>query len=152
MERHGYDKWRKPIVGSCTLWDSQYLTFGKRQHCGDRARTCAAGGSCRGRGERTDHSGFSGRWNRRAGRRRTRAAVPRPKPTGGCTTPKVSLPVGRGPGVTAVCQCGRSDCNKRTSPVWEAGRGGGCVGMWVQGLLRKCLYLLLNFAVNLKLL
>jgi len=48
-----------------------------------------------------------------------------------------------------MCQCTFINCNKYTTLVQDIDSGGGCV--WGQGVYGNSMYLLLNFAVNLKL-
>lgn len=65
-----------------------------------------------------------------------------------CATARVNPDVNCGLWVM-TCQYGSIDCNKYTTLVGDVDGGGGCQGA---GRSKNSVYLLLNFAVNLKLL
>lgn len=70
-------------------------------------------------------------------------------PTHRMYTPRVNSFVHSGLCIIMICQCRFISSNHCTTLVSDADNGGGCACVRARGY-RKCLFLLLSFAVDLK--
>ena len=68
MKRHrgnlnAYTKWKKPIWKGYILYDSNPMTFWKRQNYKDNKKISSYQGLRGGKDEEVEHKGFLGQWN-----------------------------------------------------------------------------------------
>ena len=138
---------------SLILYDSNYMTFWKRQNCGDSKKT-------------SGFQGLGGKEGWVGGAQRTFRAVKllcmilsrwiciitNLSKSIECTTPRMKLDVNYGLWVIRVCPGRFISYNKCTPLVGDIDNEGSLCMCGGRGVHGKSLYLLINFAVNLKLL
>lgn len=143
-------KWKKTIWKGCLLYDSNHITFWKRQNCGDSERISGCqrlegGDRWTGGAQRICSTVKYSVWYANDGYMSLYICL---KPLN--LQPRVNPIVNHRLWVIMTCQCRFANYNK--CPVWR-GRlmAGEAVRVGGEGHYGKSLYILLNFAVNLKL-